>query len=66
MARLVEDLMTVARSETDDIRFERDPLDLAEVAAEAAREADVLGPRAGWRSRRRGRSTPSSRATGSG
>lgn len=43
MARLVEDLLILARSETDDIRFETAALDLGEVAAEAAREAGILG-----------------------
>jgi signal transduction histidine kinase len=43
MSGLVEDVMTVARAETDDIRFERHELDLGEVAAEAAREAGILG-----------------------
>jgi signal transduction histidine kinase len=43
MSGLVEDVMTVARAETDDIRFERHELDLGEVAAEAAREAEILG-----------------------
>ena len=43
MGRLVDDLMLLARSETDDIRFEREALDLAEIAVEAAREARVLG-----------------------
>jgi signal transduction histidine kinase len=43
MSGLVEDVMTVARAETDDIRFERHELNLGEVAAEAAREAEILG-----------------------
>jgi signal transduction histidine kinase len=43
MARLVEDLLILARSETDDLRFETATLDLGEIAAEAAREADILG-----------------------
>ncbi len=49
MARLVEDLLTLARSETDDIRFENVSLDLGEVAAEAAREANILGRARGIR-----------------
>jgi signal transduction histidine kinase len=43
MSGLVEDVMTVARAETDDIRFERHELDLGDVAAEAASEAGILG-----------------------
>ena len=43
MARLVEDLLTLARSETDDIRFEKVLLDLGEIATEAVREANILG-----------------------
>ena len=66
MARLVEDLMTVARSETDDIRFERDPIDLAEVAAEAAREADVLAAARGLAIETSSQARLSSRAIGSG
>ena len=43
MGRLVDDLMLLARSETDDIRFEREALNLSEIATEAVREARVLG-----------------------
>jgi signal transduction histidine kinase len=43
MGRLVDDLMLLARSETDDIRFELEALDLSGIAAEAVREARVLG-----------------------
>jgi signal transduction histidine kinase len=42
MARLVEDLLTLARSETDEIRFEKASLDLGTIAAEAVREAEIL------------------------
>jgi signal transduction histidine kinase len=42
MTRLVEDLLTLARSETDDIRFEKITLDLGAIASEAVREADIL------------------------
>lgn len=51
MASLVEDLLIASRSETEDIRFDREPLDLAEVAAEAAREAGILGRAGGVRIR---------------
>jgi len=43
MSRLVDDLLILARSETEDIRFEKEAIDLSEIAAEAAREASVLG-----------------------
>ncbi|MGH6925880.1 MAG: ATP-binding protein, partial [Propylenella sp.] len=43
MARLIEDLLVLARSETESIRFERETLDLGEVATEAVREAEILG-----------------------
>ena len=42
MGRLVEDLMLLARSETDVIRFENELLDFGAVAGEAAREAALL------------------------
>jgi signal transduction histidine kinase len=43
MAGLIEDLLLLARSESDDIRFETATLDLCDIAAEAVREADILG-----------------------
>jgi signal transduction histidine kinase len=43
MSRLVEDLLALARSESEDLHFERELIDLSEVAAEAAREASILG-----------------------
>jgi two-component system OmpR family sensor kinase len=43
MSRLVEDLLILARSEADDVRFETETLDLGEVASEAVREARILG-----------------------
>src|SRR6185436_20602039 len=49
MARLVDDLLTLARSETDEIRFERSSLDLGELAAETVREARILGRARGVR-----------------
>jgi two-component system OmpR family sensor kinase len=49
MARLVDDLLTLARSETDEIRFERSRLDLGELAAETVREARILGRARGVR-----------------
>jgi signal transduction histidine kinase len=43
MGRLVEDLMILARAEAEDIAFARALIDLDEIAAEAAAEAEVLG-----------------------
>lgn len=43
MGRLVEDLMTMARCEIDEIRIEMEQLDLRDVAGEAAQEARILG-----------------------
>ena len=43
MGRLVDDLLFLARAETDTVRFERNRMDLRTVLAGAAREADVLG-----------------------
>ena len=43
MSSLVDDLLFLARSETGEIRFRNELLDLREVSAEAAREANVLG-----------------------
>jgi signal transduction histidine kinase len=43
MSRLVDDILFLARTETDTIRFERGRADLLEIAAEAIREAAVLG-----------------------
>jgi two-component system OmpR family sensor kinase len=43
MARLIDDLMLLARAETGDVRFERELLDLGALAAEAARGAALLG-----------------------
>jgi len=42
MSALVDDLLFLARSETDEIRFRNELLDLREVSAEAAREANIL------------------------
>jgi signal transduction histidine kinase len=42
MARLVEDLLFLARSETDEIRFDMRRLDPVDVVAEAVRDAAVL------------------------
>jgi signal transduction histidine kinase len=42
MAGLVDDLMALARSESDDVRHAIERLDLSEVAREAAEEARVL------------------------
>lgn len=49
MGRLIDDLLTLARSETDEIRFERLPLDLGELVGEAVREARILGRARGVR-----------------
>jgi signal transduction histidine kinase len=47
MAGLVDDLMALARSESDDVRHAMEPLDLGEVLREAVEEARVLAfPRA--------------------
>jgi signal transduction histidine kinase len=43
MSRLVDDLLTLARSESDDITFEDVPVDIGQMAAEALREAAILG-----------------------
>lgn len=42
LARLVEDLLFLARSEADDIRFDLRPLDLRDVAADAVEDTAVL------------------------
>lgn len=42
MARLVEDLLFISRSETDTLRFEMRPTVLQDLVAEAVREVDVL------------------------
>ena len=49
MARLVDDLLLLARSEAEDIRFHPEPLDLAMLAQEAAREGRLLGRARGVR-----------------
>lgn len=43
MGRLVDDLLFLARSETDTVRFDRANLDIVPLVAEAAREAEALG-----------------------
>jgi signal transduction histidine kinase len=43
MSALVDDLLFLARSESDEIRFRNEILDLREVSAEAVREANILG-----------------------
>jgi two-component system OmpR family sensor kinase len=47
MSRLVEDLLFLARSEADDIRFSFEPIRLAELIREAIDDATVLARRRG-------------------
>lgn len=42
MSRLVDDLMFLARSETDDVRFEQDELELADIVLESVGEIQTL------------------------
>jgi signal transduction histidine kinase len=43
MSRLIDDLMFLARSETDDARFDNDELELADIVVDAVGEIQTLG-----------------------
>ncbi len=43
MSRLIDDLMFLARSETDEVRFDKDELELADIVVDAVGEIQTLG-----------------------